>query len=420
MAQDNTQGLGTMLAFLGQNADAGNMPMAQASIPQLNMPQGGPPPLPERSHVLGGILGNLASSYLGNKLNKYQEKQDAKDVGESLSMGIKAHAETLPKDSPIRRALNTIGGMPHTPVGVEIMQKAYQKFNDTLAQNEQITSDEKNLNNSAVVQRQDLVRAEGKIPSGYMKTDTSGAIAPMNLPGGITYQDLQTQRMQAAKATPGWGQPEHLNLAIENSDRDERRLNQQAQEQARRDSINSIKEKQAGLKQSQIDWRLSHPTYNNDMKEIQQSEADHARLVASIGNYKKVLAKYPTQISRHNPLANAELQNAYQSVTWPARSKNMSNTGVMNVGEFPMIAQIVTNPSELSTAGFRSNEELNKQLDSFIEVSKTGHDTLIKARMPDSPPPTGNISDSPSNPADIKYEYRINPETGKQQRKRIN
>jgi hypothetical protein len=29
-------------------------------------------------------------------------------------------------------------------------------------------------------------------------------------------------------------------------------------------------------------------------------------------------------------------------------------------------------------------------------------------------------TDSPSNPADIKYEYRTDPKTGKQQRKRIN
>jgi hypothetical protein len=364
--------------------------------------------------LLKGILGNLASSYISNTFKKHQDNQDAKESGDVLSTGIREHAATLPEDSPIRKALNTISNMPHTPAGVAIMQNAYTKMNDALARNTEITSEEKNLANPAVVQRQDLIRAENKIPTAYMKTDTPGLIKPMNLPGGITYQDLQTQRMEAAKATPGWGQPEQLNLAINKDIRDEKRLTQQAQDQARRDSINAIKEKQLGLKQSQIDWKLDHPTYNNDMKEIQQSEADHAKLVASIDNYRKVLAKYPTQTSRHNPLANAELQNAYQSITWPARAKNMSNTGVMNVGEYPMLSQVVTNPSEFSPAGFRSNEELNKQLDSFISVSKTGHDALIKARTPDSPPPTMKSEDVP------QYQYRNDPITGKRQRKRIN
>jgi hypothetical protein len=184
-------------------------------MPQINMPQGGPPPLPERSHVLGGILGNLASNYLSNKLNKYQEKQDAKEVGESLSTGIKAHAETLPKDSPLQKALFTIGGMPHTPVGVDIMQKSYQKFNDTLAQNEQFTSEYKDATNPVTAPTYERRSENIGAPPGTRRDASGGLVDLPYTPTPGSWEEHRAMAQANQKQTPPAVNPEMLTLAKE-------------------------------------------------------------------------------------------------------------------------------------------------------------------------------------------------------------
>jgi hypothetical protein len=235
----------------------------------------------------------------------------------------------------------------------------------------------------------------GKTPTGYYNdANDPNKIIPFNLASGGTYQDLQTERMQTNKATPGWGQPEQLNLAINRDNRDQQRLDAQDRKDEERLRIQDNKDAIAAFKQDQADWKLDHPTYNKDMADIQKSGKEHEMLVKSVENYKKVLGGYD-QISRHNPAYNAALQTAYQAITWPARSESMSNTGVMNVGEYPMLNQLISNPTDWSLSGIRSKEELIKQLDEFVNVSKVGHEALVRKLTPDTHPPTMRSAPNP-------------------------
>lgn len=93
---DNTRGLATMLAFLSQNQNRG-----QTGIPQL--PPAPNMQLPDTSvqapqqgggGVLKGILGNLASSYLSNKLEKYQQKQATQELVDAYKPAIDAQYES--------------------------------------------------------------------------------------------------------------------------------------------------------------------------------------------------------------------------------------------------------------------------------------------------------------------------------------
>ena len=80
---DNMEGLGTMLSFLGQGSNAGGAdPLPDQSPPAGFFQQSQPAqaPQPGGSGVLKGIIGNLASSYISNKLQTHMDKQAAKET----------------------------------------------------------------------------------------------------------------------------------------------------------------------------------------------------------------------------------------------------------------------------------------------------------------------------------------------------
>jgi hypothetical protein len=101
MAQDNTAGLATMLSFLQQGSNPGQdqllpemqqpQPMPQISLPQSHKGGGG---------VLMGILGNLASSYVSNKLQTHMDKAAAEETAAAYGPMAKdlADSAATPQD----------------------------------------------------------------------------------------------------------------------------------------------------------------------------------------------------------------------------------------------------------------------------------------------------------------------------------
>jgi hypothetical protein len=383
MAQDNTVGLATMLSFLQQGSNPGEAD----KLPEIKAPEFKPmepPKLPERSHVLGGILGNLVSGYIGNQLDRHMANQDAKEEGTALREGIIAHADSLGSDNAVGKYMRSVAKSPLTVSGVKSMHHGYQNALDVLSQNEQQTAAHKDVLDPDIQANEQLKRDTGHTPSGMRRNNGILSYDPMSTGGNYGEQLDNRANLKRSFITPLQDRQESR---AENRDiREEARAKQIEAAANAKNKLDEIKITQAQNKQDKDEWLLAHPTYNKDMAEVQQSEADHKKLVESVANYKKVLSEY-NQVSRHNPFENAALQTAYSNITWPARAKNMANTGVMQGKEFQMLDKLVTDPTDFSPTGFRSEEEIKKQLDEFVNVSKIGHDALIKARTPDSQPP---------------------------------
>jgi hypothetical protein len=207
--------------------------MAQASIPQLNMPQGGPPPLPQQgSHVLGGILGNLASSYLGNKLKTHMSNAEAKETSDAYSkmLGPLTEAET----NPIRKLQyegfsNLINTRNPTlqKLGIAGLESIFSGSQSDLNRTEL----QKNLQDEEAGPLTRATKAREGIPTGWNINPQTGVISGMPTSKGVPYDELTQQRMIDRKAQPSYGQPEQL------VNKEEDQLLAQENQQIRKDEL---------------------------------------------------------------------------------------------------------------------------------------------------------------------------------------
>jgi hypothetical protein len=147
MANDPNAGLGTMLNFLQQGMGGGG---SEDSIPQLSGPPAGffqqAPQVQQPSSgggALSGILGNLASSFLSNKLNKYQDKQDAKEMSDAYAPVMKKMASeaTNERDKKHYTELGALFDTRH-PALVGMGLAAHKK---DLEEQAQLTNEQRNL-----------------------------------------------------------------------------------------------------------------------------------------------------------------------------------------------------------------------------------------------------------------------------------
>ena len=134
-------------------------------------------------------------------------------------------------------------------------------------------------------------------------------------------------------------------------------------------------------------WRLNNPNYEANQKQIVGAQEAHDTLVARAKNYQDALTKWGGLGDRHNPMANKELSNAYQALTWAVRDPSMQNTGVLNAGEIPMLHQSLADPTSWGPNGWVPVEALSKQVDALIKTSERGLNSVIKNRTPKSLPP---------------------------------
>jgi len=194
MAQDNTAGLATMLSFLQQGSNPGEDPplpemKAPPPLPEINLPD----PQKRGGGVLSGILGNLASSYVSNKLKTHMAKQNAEEEGKALREGILSHADSLGSDNAVGKYMRAVAKNPLTVSGVKSMQHGYQKAMDTLAGNETQTAEYKNVINP--ITHGEIIRKENKggTPSGWTR-DENGVLTPDTTNTGGNYADFLTQQ----------------------------------------------------------------------------------------------------------------------------------------------------------------------------------------------------------------------------------
>ena len=154
-------------------------------------------------------------------------------------------------------------------------------------------------------------------------------------------------------------------------------------------------------------WRLNNPNYEANQKQIVGAQEAHDTLVARAKNYQDALTKWGGLGDRHNPMANKELSNAYQALTWAVRDPSMQNTGVLNAGEIPMLNQSLADPTSWGPNGWVPAEALSKQVDALIKTSERGLNSVIKNRTPKSlPPEAPNFYGSDSQQTTPTPEYR--------------
>jgi len=218
MADDNTAGLGTMLAFLSQNKNQGQQGMPQLpNIPNMQLPDTSVQmPQNQGSGLLKGILGNVASSYIAHKFKSYQDKQDAEETGQVLSDQIGAHKKLYKDGSGMRNYLDTMDQLANkkTPATVKLAVKGYEDFNQALSKNEEQTALAKdailsgiNANNpsDALLLRRKFGGTH--LPTSY-EYDQNGNMIPIQTPEGENINDIITQRSIATKQEPGFGAEE--------------------------------------------------------------------------------------------------------------------------------------------------------------------------------------------------------------------
>jgi hypothetical protein len=96
MMAGNMEGLGTMLSFLQQGSDPGSDQTPAMQMPNVQMPalQQHQPGSNFIKGTLHSILGNLASQYVSNKLQKHMDKTDAEDTMKSYAPIVESLAKS--------------------------------------------------------------------------------------------------------------------------------------------------------------------------------------------------------------------------------------------------------------------------------------------------------------------------------------
>jgi hypothetical protein len=92
--------LGTMLNFLNQGSQSGGANIPQLGGEDTQVPQFGGQSMPQSGGAIGGLLHSIAGNYLQSKIAKYQDKQDAKELGDTYApiLEEKSKASTDPMD----------------------------------------------------------------------------------------------------------------------------------------------------------------------------------------------------------------------------------------------------------------------------------------------------------------------------------
>ncbi len=224
---DNMEGLGTMLSFLGQGSNAGGAePLPDSGPPSgfFQQPQAPQAQQPGGSGILKGILGNLASSYVTNKLQTHMDNADAKEQGAQLSGVITEQLKATPKDSPFHEFLTNnkrlVGSS--NPALVKAGLKAYGDYTSSVANNLQTTAEQKNVADPKVMEMQTRKDNVGSIPAG-MTRDAQGNLQYSPMVTGGNYGDVIAQRALEQRMAVTPVQAKQLELAQASSDRAEKR-----------------------------------------------------------------------------------------------------------------------------------------------------------------------------------------------------
>jgi hypothetical protein len=340
-------------AILSQMMQGGQQGMPQMpSLPQLSSEAPRLNPMPDQGQMGSGIGKTLINSFVKDYFDERKATKTAEKNNEYLK-GLKKDA------SPIERAMY-------------LMQ-----------------SDEENVRRTGADIYQSITSGEGKQKESPETFEVGDPTDPMRTqrawidPEGITHV-ISSPRSQFAGSSKD---PLLEERKLESIDayRKGSLLNSAEKNKVLADQINAkqteaaqrAKSNSEANKAKVLATELKDPIRVYNIKQVQESQSDHDKLVESVNNYKKVLSSYD-QKSRHNPLKNSALETSYQSVTWPARGKKMLDTGVMNVGDYPSLAQIVTDPTKFDFKGARSNEEIFKQLDEFVKISEIGNKVVKK------------------------------------------
>ena len=171
------------------------------------------------------------------------------------------------------------------------------------------------------------------------------------------------------------------------------------------------RERETAQNQTNVDlanWRLENPNYEKYQAQISDANSMLDKLNNSLDTYKEALKKYG-QIDRHNPLVNTDLQTDYQAATWPLRDESMINTGVLNPGDKKALEEALTDPTSYGVKGFRSYDELVKQIDALKGIARSNVDAIIKSKSPKTPPPMkagGTVNIDINNPENDQPEAR--------------
>lgn len=365
-----------MLSMLSQN---------NQSTPKMDMsflmrqPQAPQLPELEKYHGGSGIGKGIISGLLGDWFDERKTEKDKKTQEEELSKinEYLGGLETGGQGIPLRRdAMTSSSGLTGGPLKPDL--KA-----EYLMQTPGVGPTADNLRKTGADIYQSILAAKGKVGTTAPDVFVSG---DPNDPSKAQTMYVDENGVQHVVGSPR----QQFADPKQTSDMEQKKLDalkdyRDKKLKLEQERINASKENArlrasaAEKRQKALEFKQANPNLLVNQKAIDDAEADHQKLVASVKNYKEVLKDYD-QIDRHNPLDNAKLQTAYQSVTWNARAKNMLNTGVMNVGEYPMLNATVQDPTDFTPKGFRSKKELESQLDEFVNVSKIGLDALKKAR----------------------------------------
>jgi hypothetical protein len=318
---NNMEGLGTMLAFLQQGSNPGQAdPLPEMQAPQFSQPQPLQAPQVGGSGVLKGILGNLVSGYVGNKLQNYMDDENALKQGKALSPLIEEHAKLLPDNSPQKAYVNRMGklinsgNMDNVKTGIT----GWNNYNSSEADNFKKTSGQKELQDTAFQAEKYKLLNQGGVPQAFNRND-KGELVPATVVGtGKTYQEYQGQYISPAEQ-------ERLRLSSEQGDRQtvaaERTAvaaeNTSANNQRNYETSTSNQLRDEFDTKTK-DYRALGSAYGNIQQAFNVEKPTAATDMAGVFGYMKILD--PTSVVREGEYATA--QNA---ASVPERIRNYYN-----------------------------------------------------------------------------------------------
>jgi hypothetical protein len=321
---DNTAGLATMLSFLQQGSNPGEadkLPEIRppAGLPEINLPDH----RPQGGGVLKGILGNLVSGYVGNKLQNYMDDENALKQGKSLSPLIDEHLKNIPKNSPqyayVNRMNNLVksGNMDNVKTGIT----GWNNYNSSEADNFKKTSGQKELQDTAFQAEKNRLLNQGGTPQAFNRND-KGELVPVTIAGtGQTYQQyqggyispveqerLRLGREQGDRQTVA---AERTAVAAENTSANNQRNYETSTSNQLRDEFDTKTK----------DYRALGSAYGNIQQAFNVDKPTAATDMAGVFGYMKILD--PTSVVREGEYATA--QNA---ASVPERIRNYYNKTV--------------------------------------------------------------------------------------------
>lgn len=406
---------GSMMSFLSQGNQTTN-PLAGAMMNMLNTraPEVNLPNLPtyQRSGIGSQVIGNLLNQYAEKQLKSKFDKDTAEETSKYLKPIVDDQIESTAPKSAIHNFLNSVskGLESNNPSLVSLAANQYTKYADSMADNFKMTSDQKNLGDPGVINRQDLIRAENRIPTGFNPTGAQGQIESMTLPDGKLYSDLVTERMQAAKATPAWGQPEQLDLAMKRDVRDEQRLQQQ-ERKIQVDEIKAISKENVEKLDNiapahRMVWATNKAAIDQIDKTLDELKDDKLDVHFGAKNYAPDAA-----IQRLDPEGVR-----YRALVGKIRNIDMLDTSGKTItkDEQGRLKPVVPNLTD----------DLPAIRQKLLTMKQFAQGNSDKVEQMYSPKGYKNLpwlegTQNKNTSSEPVYEYRINPANGKKERRRI-